>query len=372
MTSSPPVVGEKLFRCLPWGFGLLGGISLLGLAQGLNLLENNFPPGKAFWRMVVLLWPSLLILPLCWGVLVLQRLRRQLEATDRARKKAEQEMVRRWEIEQDLCEREICLQSLLAQMKDHAYFTISPEGGILNWNPTAERLFGYPSEEMQGRSFARLCREEDWATGGLARYLHPGIAQGKFETNCWLMRGDGSPRWAHLTITPLGSPEGKSCRLLVMTQDLTDQRKVEDSLRHSRIQYRTLTDTARDLVVTVSPDGVITSLNPAFEKITGWPREFWLSQPFTALIVADDRGWAQATMQALGRGETPQPIELRIASATGKVVMVEFTTSPHSENGQRAGWVGIGRDVSERKQAEEALRLAQDQLRLTGKTKAVG
>ncbi len=161
-------------------------------------------------------------------------------------------------------------------------------------------------------------------------------------------------------------------RLLVMTRDLTDQRKAEESLRRTRTQYRNLTETARDLVVTVSSAGIITSLNPAFTTITGWPGQRWLSQSFTALVSAEDRAQAETTMQALGQGETPPLFELRLLTATGKAVTVEFTASPQPEQGQRSGWLGIGRDISERKQAEEALRLAEEQLRQAHKMKAIG
>ena len=62
-----------------------------------------------------------------------------------------------------------------------------------------------------------------------------------------------------------------------------------EELSESEQRYRELVDSARDVIYTMSPDGSIASLNPAFETITGWPCAEWLGKPFTSLIHPDDR-----------------------------------------------------------------------------------
>ena len=128
------------------------------------------------------------------------------------------------------------------------------------------------------------------------------------------------------------------------------------NLRVSESRYHSLVDRARDVIFTVSPEGRITSLNPAFEAVTGLEAAEWVGRPFTALVSGDR---AEAIWAALR--QTPAPaLEVPVRAASGeRVLEVVLAMSPDAS----ADLLGIGRDVSERKEAELRREQLEVQLR---------
>ncbi len=128
------------------------------------------------------------------------------------------------------------------------------------------------------------------------------------------------------------------------------------ALRESEQRYRNLVDTARDVIYTLSSDGTLRSLNPVFETLTGWSRTEWLGKEFAPLVHPDDLPRAVALFQAVLSGQVPPMFELRILSKSGGYIPGEFVSTPLMQEGQIVGVLGVARDMSDRKRAEEALR----------------
>jgi len=129
-----------------------------------------------------------------------------------------------------------------------------------------------------------------------------------------------------------------------------------ESLQQSEARYRALVDEARDAIFTLSTKGLLLSLNPVFESTLGWPREEWLNKPFVSLVLLEDRTVAQSKFNQAMRGERPPAFELRLNTKGGKQVVVEFTISPRREHDRIVAVVGVGRDVTRRRQLEQQLQ----------------
>ncbi len=137
-----------------------------------------------------------------------------------------------------------------------------------------------------------------------------------------------------------------------------------DTLTASEERYRLLIDTARDVIYTLSVDGTINSLNPAFEQITGWSRSEWLGKSFLPLVHPDDVSRAVEIFERVLNDESPGVFEVRVRSKSGAYIVGEFTTNPRYLQGKIVGTLGIGRDVTERKLAEDRLRESEERFRL--------
>jgi PAS domain S-box-containing protein len=144
--------------------------------------------------------------------------------------------------------------------------------------------------------------------------------------------------------------------VLATVRDITERKQAEEAVRQSEERYRALVETAPDVVYIISDKGIFVSLNPVFEAITGWARAEWLGKPFAPLLHPEDVSLAVEMFQKVLRGDKPPPYELRILSKSGKYLVGEFTSTPYIKDGKVAGKLGIVRDITERKRAEEALR----------------
>ena len=144
--------------------------------------------------------------------------------------------------------------------------------------------------------------------------------------------------------------------VLATVRDITERKQAEEAVRQGEERYRALVETAPDVVYIISDKGVFASLNPVFEAITGWARTEWLGKPFAPLLHPEDVSLAVEMFQKVLRGDKAPPYELRILSKSGKYLVGEFTSTPYIKDGKVAGKLGIVRDITERKRAEEALR----------------
>ena len=120
---------------------------------------------------------------------------------------------------------------MIEGVTDYAIYMLDPEGSIANWNPGAERIKGYSREEIIGRHFSSFYTEEDKAAGLPQKALARAAETGKFESEGWRVRKDGSRFWASAVINALRDPEGKLLGFAKITRDLTERRDAEERTR---------------------------------------------------------------------------------------------------------------------------------------------
>ncbi|MEM3823645.1 MAG: PAS domain S-box protein [Candidatus Bathyarchaeia archaeon] len=161
-------------------------------------------------------------------------------------------------------------------------------------------------------------------------------------------------KWYKCIDRAISWPGNKHVRF-EMAVDVTELKKMEKALTESEKRYRTLVEAAPDVIYTISFYGKLISLNPAFEKLTGWKCEEWLGKPFAEIIHPEDVVKAVESFQKTLAG-TPEPVELRVRAKSGEYLVGEFISVPLIENGQIVGELGIARDVTNRKKYEEDLQ----------------
>jgi PAS domain S-box-containing protein len=164
--------------------------------------------------------------------------------------------------------------------------------------------------------------------------------------------------WSLLVIV---LPVGLVYLALHQTVQLTAQMH---RLRQSEERYRTLVDMAPEVIFAISAaDATLTALNPAFERITGWPGDKWLGRSLFELIHPDDLPLAQSNVAEALRGRQGPSFELRIHSMSGTYLVAEITAVPRIEGGTVTGVFGVARDVTGMKTLallEERERIAMD------------
>jgi PAS domain S-box-containing protein len=229
---------------------------------------------------------------------------------------------------------------------------------LLFANDRFKQAFG---ENVVGQKCYKIMQNADQPCASCPRKDVYGENLGKICTR--ESRNKMNSRWYKCVGKAIQLPNGRTV-LFGMDVDITEHKQIQEALQKSESQYRNLVETAQEVIYTLSSDGIITSLNPAFEKLTGWSRAEWLGRPFTPLIHSEDRSIAIQSFQDTLHGKQTYPIELRILSNSGKYLVGEFTSAPLIEDGKIVGEFGIARNITERKQIIQSLQKSEELFRL--------
>ena len=92
---------------------------------------------------------------------------------------------------------------LVEAVTDYAIYMLDPNGIVVSWNAGAERFKGYASSEVVGRHFSIFYTPQDQANGEPRRALDTALSEGRFESEGWRIRKDGSRFWASVIVEPI-------------------------------------------------------------------------------------------------------------------------------------------------------------------------
>jgi len=123
---------------------------------------------------------------------------------------------------------------LVEAVTDYAIYLLDPSGLVTTWNPGAERFKGYTAHEIIGQHFSRFYTEQDRKVDLPNRALEIAGREGKFETEGWRVRKDGSTFWAYVVIDPIRDPAGEIIGYAKITRDLTERKVAHEELDRAR------------------------------------------------------------------------------------------------------------------------------------------
>jgi two-component system cell cycle sensor histidine kinase/response regulator CckA len=253
-----------------------------------------------------------------------------------------------------------------------AIFTLHPDGRVGEvWNPAAEELFGWTREEARDHPFVPADREDEF------RSLRQLILEGRRLTNVEIVRAGrgGTPIEASLAASPLRDREGRVVSILAVAIDITERKRAQAALQASEDRFKRLAENAPDVIYRhrLLPSPRTECVSPAIRVLAGYaPEEFYEDPGLIARLThPDDRH----LLEKAARGEIPsgKPILVRCVRRDGGTLWTETrNVLVRDEQDAVVAFEGIARDFTERKNAEEALRRAQDQLLQSQKLEAVG
>ena len=123
---------------------------------------------------------------------------------------------------------------LVEAVTDYAIYMLDPSGIITSWNPGAQRFKGYAANEIIGQHFSRFYPEADRKNRLPERALETARREGKFESEGWRVRKDGTLFWAFVIIDPIRAPDGSVVGYAKITRDLTERRNAQINLDQHR------------------------------------------------------------------------------------------------------------------------------------------
>lgn len=227
---------------------------------------------------------------------------------------------------------------------------------IVDGNRSAAEYYGYSLETLRGMRFDRI-QERDPDYGGGAE-IDVGGEVTEFVAAHRLSSGE-----MRLVEVQASSIEffGSRVRFLVV-HDCTERRRVEDSLRESEARLRSLIDTMPDLVWLNDPEGIYLQCNRRFEELFGAEEKDILGKTdrdFVGMEQADF--FRQHDLKAMEAGVPCVNEESVVFASDGHVEIMETIKTPiRALDGRVIGVLGIGRNITERKQAESAVLVERD------------
>jgi PAS domain S-box-containing protein len=123
---------------------------------------------------------------------------------------------------------------LVKSVTDYAIYMLDPNGRVSSWNLGAERIKGYRPEEIIGENFSRFYTPEDRASGLPQNGLAIARRDGRFETEGWRVRKDGSRFRAHVVIDAIPGEAGEILGFAKITRDVTERDAAQRQLEEAR------------------------------------------------------------------------------------------------------------------------------------------
>ncbi|MDQ7802897.1 PAS domain-containing sensor histidine kinase [Amycolatopsis sp. A133] len=248
---------------------------------------------------------------------------------------------------------------LVQGMLDYGIFMLDTGGRVSTWNAGAERISGYAADDIVGQHFSVFYPDDDVAAGKPGRTLEIAVEQGRLDDEGWRVHADGTRFWADVVITALYDEQGRLRGFGNVTRDMTERRAAELALRESEERFRLLVQSVQDYgIFMLDTEGHISSWNTGAERIKGYAAGEIIGQHFSVFYPAEDvaagkPAWELEVAVEQGRLEDEG---WRVRKDGSRFWANVVITALFDGEGRLQGFGKVTRDMTERRNAEQALR----------------
>ncbi len=233
---------------------------------------------------------------------------------------------------------------------------LTPRGEIMRINQACQQVTGFFSEEVEGKFYwdVFITPQEVELEKAFFETLQPGGFPYKIE-NQWVMK-DGTVRDILWSNTAILDESGNVQYVISAGMDITERKKAEETLREANEKLRALIHASPLAVITLDPEGRITSWSSASERIFGW-REKEVLGVFPPMVPEDQREAFETLHRDTFRGRSFTSGQKCYLKKNSLPVDLNLSTAPlRSKGGQVQGIMLIAQDITRHKQAEEKIK----------------
>jgi PAS domain S-box-containing protein len=229
------------------------------------------------------------------------------------------------------------------------------------WNPYMENLTGIPATDVIGKFQTELFPflQDSGATEKLRKVIQENHI---LETESSIdLPVSGKSGWFSNTISTLFNAVDEVNGVIITVHDITERKKAEEALKDSEQRYRLLIETANEGIV-VAQNGLLKFANPMMQELTGFTKEELLTLPFTEYVHPEDRKLLISNqLKRLIEDQVVPKYHYRLFKKDGSTKWIEMNGVKIEWEGQSAT-LNVLTDITERIQAEEEIRLKNEQL----------
>lgn len=243
-------------------------------------------------------------------------------------------------------------QAMLAAIvssSDDTIISKTLKGIITSWNPAAERMFGYSEAEAVGQHISLIIPEDrlDEETF-ILRKMASGERVEHFETIRKRKNGELIP--LSLTISPIRNSEGQVIGASKIARDISERQKAEEK----QAMLSAIVATSDDAIISKTLEGIITSWNPAAERLFGYSEKEAVGKHISLIIPHDRLSEEDLIISNISAGKKIDHFETMRVAKDGKMIPISVSISPVlNKHGDIIGASKIVRDLSEQKEASK-------------------
>jgi two-component system CheB/CheR fusion protein len=253
--------------------------------------------------------------------------------------------------------------SAIVESSDDAIISVTLDGTITSWNRGAERIYGYSGEEAVGRHIKILTPlgSEDQVTAFLEK-----LRRGETVEHVEILglHRDGSFRDVSTTISAIHDADGRVTGASAIGRDVTQLRRIQRDLKEREGRIRLLLDSTAEGIMGFGPDGICTLVNPACLRMLSYASADQLIgrkvHPLLhpAEAAGTDYADESAVFSPLRTGKGTHSDQEMMTRADGSTFPCEYWSYPVRRGNQIDGLVLTFLDITDRKRAEDEIRLA--------------
>jgi len=274
------------------------------------------------------------------------------------------DITKRMEMEESLRQSEEKYRTILEDMQD-SYFEVDLAGNFTFGNPSFYQVLGYSPGELTGINYRAVTAAEDVEIvyQKFNQVYRTGIPINNlaYET----VRKDGSTGYVEIAVTPIRNKKNEIIGFRGVGRDVTERTQIEEALRQSEEKYRTILEDMEESYYEDDLAGNFTFVNDAVCRVLGYSKEELIGMNYRVYTPPEE---VEKVLQAYNlvyrTGEPNRLFTTTQIKKDGTRIAAECSVIPlRNENGEIIGFRGVGRDVTERIQIEEALRQSEEKYR---------
>ena len=249
-------------------------------------------------------------------------------------------------------------------------YWVSPENNIIYITPSCQQITGYSTQEFMNDPLLLEKIVHPKSKSLFQKHIYDERNTGKsFNISFKIITKFGEVRWINHLCQPVFNKDGKYCGRRVSNRDFTERKLAEDLLAESESRYRAVVENQSDIICQHDENGIIYFVNNAFCKFFQKKYDELIGSNSLNFLQPNIREEAKELFNKIKEDKSIEHFESQIFLESGETKWIHWTIQPiFDSNNKFIEFLSVGRDITERKFAEEALEEEKQRLKVTLKS----